>query len=111
VLRTHAADIARFQPDFVFDPQQAVDHACIVVKGDETAGVVVLRVEGDVARVLLDYVTQRYRDFTPGEFVWRRSGMLQRLGVRRVLTPPHMVGAYYDRVGFRPEGDRYVLEL
>ena len=82
-----------------------------MVKGDETVGVVVLRVEGDVARVLLDYVTLRYRDFTPGEFVWRRSGMLQRLGVRRVLTPAHMVGAYYDRVGFRPDGDRYVLEL
>ena len=63
------------------------------------------------ANVLLDYVTPRFRDFSPGEFVWRRSGLLTDRGVRRVVTPPGMVGAYYDRLGFRREGESYVLEL
>ena len=48
--------------------------------------------------VLLDYVTPRYRDFSPGEFVWRRSGLLRERGIQRVVTPPGMVGAYYDRL-------------
>lgn len=109
VLRVHGEDILRFNPHFVHDPGDTQD-AFLVQKGDETVGVVLLREEGDTARVLLDYVTPRYRDFSPGEFVWRRSGLLAERGVRRVVTPPAMVGAYYDRLGFRREGESWVLE-
>jgi hypothetical protein len=27
------------------------------------------------------------------------------------VTPPRMVGAYYDRLGFRREGESFVLDL
>lgn len=65
---------------------------------------VLVRDDGDgVARVQLDYVTPRFRDFSPGEFVWRRSGVLRDRGFTSVQTPPHMVGAYYERLGFRPD--------
>lgn len=110
VLETHRDDILRFQPDFA-GPRDD-EGAFIVIKGDETVGVVVLaREDRDTARIRLDYVTPKYRDFTPGEFVWRRSGLLDGLGFRRVLTPPDMVNAYYDRVGFRREADSYVLDV
>ena len=89
----------------------ATARAFVVLKGDETVGVVVLRKDGDVAHVQLDYVTPRYRDFSPGEFLWRRSGVLRDLGLRRVLTPPGMVGAYYEHLGFRPEGRSFALDL
>jgi hypothetical protein len=111
VLRVHGDDILKYQPDFVWDPDQDTDHAFIVIKGDETVGVVIVTREGDVARIRLDYVTPRFRDFSPGEFVWRRSGVFADLGIRRVTTPPNMVNAYYDRVGFRSTGDGYVLDL
>src|SRR4051794_36559028 len=81
VLDTHGDDIRRFQPDFTGLDEQ--DHAFIVIKGDETVGVVLVHADGDVARLVLDYVTPRYRDFTPGEFVWRRSGLLNGLGFRQ----------------------------
>lgn len=110
VLRIHGEDILRFQPNFLWDPD-ADDHAFIVMRADETVGVVIVHRDGDVARVVLDYVTPRYRDFTPGEFVWRRSGLFEGLGFRRVVTSPAMVGAYYDKVGFRSEGQAYVLDL
>ena len=42
---------------------------------------VLLHADGAVARVLLDYVTARFRDFSPGEFVWRRSGLLRDRGL------------------------------
>jgi hypothetical protein len=109
-LRVHGADILKFNPDFLHDPSSTHD-AFLIQKGDETVGVVLLREDGDTARVMLDYVTPRYRDFSPGEFVWRRSGLLAGRGVRRVVTPPGMVGAYYDRVGFRRQGESYVLDL
>ena len=62
---------------------------------------VLVRDDGDgVARVQLDYVTPRYRDFTPGEFVWRRSNVLRNQGFTSVLTPASMVAPYYERLGF-----------
>ncbi len=111
LLRVHGADILRFQPDFVWDPSDDHGHAFIVLRGDEMVGVVLLHADGDVARVQLDYVTPRYRDFSPGEFVWRRSGLLSGHGFTRVVTPPQMLGAYYDQLGFSREGESYVLPV
>lgn len=110
-LRVHGRDILQFQPDFVWDPGLEGNGAYLVQKGDETVGVVLLNADGDTARVQLDYVTPRYRDFSPGEFVWRRSSMISDHGFRRVVTPPRMVGAYYDKLGFRREGEAFVLDL
>jgi hypothetical protein len=109
-LRVHGADILKFNPGFLHDPFDGHE-AFLVQKGDETVGVVLLRKDGDTANVLLDYVTPRYRDFSPGEFVWRKSGLLSGRGIRRVVTPPGMVGAYYDRLGFCRAGEVYVLEV
>jgi hypothetical protein len=64
-----------------------------------------------VAQVELDYVTQRFRDFTPGEFVYRRSGLFRDRGFTQVVAPAAMVSPYYDSVGFRRDGDRQVLDL
>ena len=110
VLTTHAADITKFQPDFGTRPDHG-QHAFVIVKRDETVGVVLLRGDGDVAHIELDYVTPKYRDFSPGEFVWRRSTVLKDLGYRHVLTSPQMVGAYYEHVGFRRKGQEYTLDL
>lgn len=111
LLSVHAEDIARFQPGLSWDPQTPGQHAFLVLRADEAVGVVLLRAEDGEARVQLDYVTQRFRDLTPGEFVWRESGLLKAHGFRRVVTPPGMVGPYYDRLGFHREGDSYVLDL
>jgi hypothetical protein len=106
VLRVHGADILEYQPDLVWDGAVAGSSAFLVQRGDETVGVVLIRDAGDgVAQVLLDYVTPRFRDFSPGEFVWRRSNVLRERGFRRVVTPEHMVGAYYERIGFTRRAD------
>lgn len=110
-LRLHTTDIERFHPTYAgVEPD---DLAFQILRGDETVGVVLIRRDGDEARVQLDYVTPRYRDFSPGEFVWRRAPRLRERGFRRVVTPPGMVGAYYERLdlGFRREGSSYVLDL
>lgn len=109
VLRVHGEDIRRFNPGFSEDAGHAGD-AFLVQRGDETVGVVLLRQEDGTAHVTLDYVTPRYRDFSPGEFVWRDSRLLADRGVRRVVSPPGMVDAYYGRVGFRREGDVWVRD-
>ena len=111
VLHLHREDIARLDPGFraEAEPGRA---AFLILNGDEIVGVVLFHADEDgVARVDLDYVTQRYRDFTPGEFVYRHSQFFTDRGCRVVVAPPGMPSPYYDRLGFRRDGDRYVLNL
>ena len=76
---------------------------------------VLLRDDGDgVAQVQLDYVTPRYRDFSPGEFVWRRSNVLRERGFARVRHPGRAWSApYYERLASAatPATGAWSLEL
>lgn len=120
LLRVHGDDIARYNPgvDLAAATEPAPGRfACVVLRGDEVVGVVLVRDAGDgVAQVELDYVTRRFRDFSPGEFVYRRSRLFTDRGFRRVVSPRGMVAPYYGRVGFRRTGDyrtgdSFVLDL
>ena len=112
VLRVHAADIRNFQPGFTWSPLTAGQAAYLVQRGDETVGVFLVRDCGDgVAQVELDYVTPRFRDFSPGEFVFRQSSLFRDRGFRKVVTPAGMVAPYYGRLGLHREGESYVLDL
>lgn len=109
-LKVQAADIRKYFP--AFDSEAPGRSAYLVERGNETVGVVVVKDAGDgVAQVELDYVTPRFRDFSPGEFVYRSSGLFRGKGIRRILTPPGMVNPYYAKLGFRPEGDHWVADL
>jgi hypothetical protein len=110
-LDVHRSDIARFFPQFTVG-EPAGRSAYLVEHGDETVGVIVVRdTGGGTAQVELDYVTPRFRDFTPGEFVFRRSRVFREQGFKQILTPPGMVAPYYARLGFTRHDDRYVLAL
>ncbi|HEY0187280.1 MAG TPA: hypothetical protein VGC67_07310 [Cellulomonas sp.] len=88
--------------------------AFLVLRGDETVGVVQVRDRGaGVGEVELDYVTPRFRDFTPGEFVHRRSGALAATGLHRLEIAPDAREAadYLRRVGFVQTEGRWVREL
>jgi hypothetical protein len=114
VMRVHGADILKYQPDLAWDGVADGNAAFLVQRADETVGVVLIHDAGDgVAQVQLDYVTPRFRDFSPGEFVWRRSNVLRERGYTRVVTPPGMVGAYYGRLGFNHDdaANNWVLDL
>lgn len=112
VLSVHAADIAAMYPSF--DAARLAEgnrHAWLVVRGDETVGVTVVRNEGDGEGIVeLDWVSPRFRDFTPGEFVHRRSGVFEGLGLTRVVveSPGRHSQDYLTRVGFEPDGERWV---
>jgi len=116
MLGQHGSDIATFFPEFDKVPDEPGAAAYLVQHGDETVGVVLIRDAGDgVAQVELDYVTPRFRDFSPGEFVYRRSGLFLDRGFRRVVTSPGMVAPYYADLGFSPvrtpDGPAYALDL
>jgi hypothetical protein len=112
-LRCHDEEIIRFNPRFTWNAAARRDSAAfLVVCGDEAVGVVAFRNLGNgVAQVDLDYVKPRYRDFTPGEFVFRKSSYFADRGCHTVITPAGMRKPYYDRLGFKRKGESYVLEL
>jgi hypothetical protein len=118
LLERNAKDIAAYNPGLAPDVQrvrQDADLAFLTLNQGETVGVVLARrtQRPGEAELLLDYVTPRFRDFTPGEFVFRADGPFPRLGVHRVLAPSGMreASAYLAAVGFRSGPDGPVLEL
>lgn len=115
VLRRHAEDIERHNPGFLWDGAAPGRSAFLVVRDSETVGVVLLSdAGGGTARVELDYVLPRFRDFSVGKFVYRRDGLLASRGFRRLVAPTdRMVDArdYFPRVGFRPAGDLLVHDV
>lgn len=96
VVETHREGISQFHPGF----SSADDaHLCFVVmKGDEVVGIVLARRDGTEAELIVDYVTETYRDFTPGEFVFA-SGEWSRNGISSVRSARGS-SDYYSRVGF-----------
>ncbi len=88
--------------------------AFLVLRGDETVGVVQVRdVGAGVGEVELDYVTPRFRDFTPGEFVYRRSGALAATGLDTLVVAADAREShdYLARVGFAEVDGRWRREL
>jgi hypothetical protein len=110
LLQAHADDIARTAPHF--SGTDGADLTAIVLDGDQLVGVVIARDAGQgTAQIELDWVAPAYRDFTPGEFVYRRSDLFEGHGFRRAVAAPGMreSAAYLARVGFR--GQPPVLDL
>lgn len=114
VVRTHLDDIRRFQPGYDLPVEAASRRAYVVQRDAETVGAVVVRDTGEgTAVVELDYVTPRFRDFTPGEFVYRRSGAFASEGITRLVADDGLAGQreYLARVGFREERGRWVRDV
>ena len=114
VIAVHLADIRTFQPSYAAPSDDARRWAFLVQRDAETVGAVVVRDEGaGDAVVELDYVTPRFRDFTPGEFVYARSGVFAEHGVRRLRADAGLAAntAYLHRVGFRDESGAWVRDV
>lgn len=105
LLSVHRDDIAAFQPDLTWAGTDIGDLSFVIQRGDEAVGIVLLSVHEGTAQVCLDYVTPRYRDFSPGRFLWHDSGVLAGRAIRRVVTSTNMLAPYYQRLGFTDRGD------
>lgn len=114
LLRRHHDDVEAFNPGFRWDGSGPESLAFVVLRGDESVGLVLVHDRGGgTAEVALDYVVPRFRDFTPGEFVYRRSGLFTDRGFRTVIAPPAMrdLDGHLRRVGFTDRDGVRVLDL
>jgi hypothetical protein len=114
VMTVHATDIARFRSPAPPADALAEPLSFLVVHGDETVGVVLVSDLGKgVGHVDLDWVTPRFRDFTPGEFVYRKSGVFAARGFSRLVTDGHGAedDSYLERVGFQRTAHGWAREV
>jgi hypothetical protein len=114
VLRVQLDDIRTFQPSYAAPLDDARRWAFLVQREAETIGAVVLRDTGDGSAVVeLDYVTPRFRDFTPGEFVYEQSGVFAARGLRLLVADPELARhrTYLGRVGFHEAGGQMVRDV
>ena len=111
VLASHLKDITKFNPGFT---SARSSYAFLVQQAERTIGVVLAHDAGDGrVQIDLDYVLPKYRDFTPGEFVFRRSDVFTDHGFRQVVAPRRMrdSASYLTKVGFHRDGPDLVLDL
>jgi len=111
IIHSLGEAVDRWFPGFRVSPAPSGRRAFLVLHKDETVGVVVLDVAGDTADVVLDVVTPRFRDLTPGRFVYSRGGLSDVLQVTRIRVTPGTTldPDYFRAVGFGAEGEDLVL--
>ena len=73
---------------------------------------VLVRDEGDgVARVELDYVTPRFRDFSPGSSSIGAAGCSAITAFERWSRRRGWLAPYHGRLGMRRDGESYVRDV
>jgi len=113
-LEFYRAEISEFVPTYQFKP--AEDQVVVfILRNMLPVGLVIVKPEGEEARIFLDFVIPGYRDFRAGKFLLEESAEFYReKGVARLSTAPgskrHEM--YLKRMGFKLEEDgRYYYEL
>ena len=108
-LQTCREDIEACFPGISPDPAGA-NQAYIINCGQEAAAVFLGEEKDGVVDIMLDYSTQRYRDFTVGAYLFEK---MKDRGIRQLVYrgPVQNHEAYLDMLGFKKDGDRYVLVL
>ena len=101
-LKVHARDT---KEHFEFDLAEPTESNVLVMRGDETVGVVIIADTDDsTARLSLDYVTPRFRDFTLESSSTRIQGSSK--GWACAANPGTCCDTdYLQKMGFRKESD------
>lgn len=113
-LEFYRKEISDFIPTYQFKPddQQVV---VFILRNMMPVGLVIVKPEGEEARIFLDFVIPGYRDFRAGRFLLEESAEFYRQqGIHRLSTAPGSVKheTYLKRMGFYLKADgRYYYEL
>jgi hypothetical protein len=113
-LKFYAAEIKRFQPDFIHDPARA-QHVFFILRDMVPAGLVIVEPrEAGSAWITLDFVTPAYRDFRVADFLFRQNVAAFRAhGIETLYSAPGNAPheAYLRRMGFVTAGEAYRYSL
>ncbi|MBM7824383.1 hypothetical protein JOD55_000210 [Arcanobacterium pluranimalium] len=104
-LSRNGASISAAYPQFTKDALIGT-RSFLIMHDEEIIGLFAVRLGEDAkANVVVDYVTERFRNFTPGKFIYTNHKLFADLGVRTLLLPANDTSdvAYFRKQGF--DGD------
>ncbi|MDR0481549.1 MAG: hypothetical protein LBH13_00055 [Cellulomonadaceae bacterium] len=114
----NAADIMDKAPRFTqARKDKELRHAFFVMNGAEVVGVVAVGHDPSdapaTANLLLDWVSTKYRDYTPGQYVYDNSHAFAQLGFDHVIVrePLPASATYLEAMGFVHNGDVYERDV
>ena len=113
-LEFYRKEISEFIPTYQFKPDE-LQVVVFILRNMLPVGLVIVKPQGEEARIFLDFVIPGYRDFRAGKFLFEESAEFYRQkGIRILSTTPggakHVT--YLKRMGFHSETDgRYYYEL
>ncbi|MBI3168503.1 MAG: YgjV family protein [Chloroflexi bacterium] len=113
-LEFYRTEISEFIPTYQFKP--AEDQVVVfILRNMLPVGLVVVKPDGEEARIFLDFVIPGYRDFRAGKFLLEESAEFYRqMGIVQLSTAPGSKRheTYLKRMDFKLEEDgRYYYEL
>lgn len=113
-LEFYRKEISEFVPTYQFKPGD--DQIVVfILRNMLPVGLVIVKPEGDTARIFLDFVIPGYRDFRAGRFLFDESAEFYRQrGIQRLSTAPgsRKHETYLQKMRFQLEEDgRYYYEL
>jgi hypothetical protein len=113
-LEFYRREISEFIPTYRFKPDE-LQVVVFILRNMLPVGLVIVKPEGEAARIFLDFVIPGYRDFRAGKFLFEESAEFYRQkGIHVLSTAPGSAKheTYLKRMGFHSEADgRYYYEL
>lgn len=113
-LEFYRKEISEFIPTYQFKPDDT-QLVVFILRNMLPVGLVVVKPEGEEARIFLDFVIPGYRDFRAGKFLFEESAeFYHQQGIHLLSTAPGSVKheTYLKRMGFHSKADgRYYYEL
>lgn len=113
-LEFYRREISEFIPTYQFKPDDA-QVVVFILRNMLPVGLVIVKPDGDTARIFLDFVIPGYRDFRAGRFLLEESAEFYRQkGIVSLSTASGSAKheTYLKRMGFQLEADgRYYYVL
>jgi len=109
----HKDNISEIIPSYTYQPEDSL--LCFfILRNMIPAGLFIVKIKGEEAHVMLDYVIPNYRDFKVARFIFGENGhFFTQHGIRRFTSDGgnSYHRKYLERMGFVKSGDVYIDEI
>lgn len=112
-LHRNGKDISKSYPTFSAESLNGT-HVLLIMHEEEVIGIFALRPAIDgVSRIVVDYVTERFRDFGPGAYVYSSKSLFDDVAADTLIfrTAHTTDPGYFKKQGFIESGENLVRKI
>lgn len=111
-LSRHRHDISTNFPAFTAENLVGT-HVRLILHEDEVIGIFAVRADGDAGSLVIDFVTERFRDFGPGAYIYSAESIFDEMSVSEIaIAQAHATDhGYFLKQGFTASGELLVRSV